>query len=199
MNLVSCFRTSHLIILSHPLHPSPESTWTRLIVWILDWQCHLIIFLFNPRYPSTGRTSAYSIVWISHNIWPFYPPHPSPDRTWTYSTIWRLVISLFYLTLFTRLQGVRELAQLFELPLSRSSYTIFLIRSPELDHVWILVSWLSHPVFLIRLQSVRELFEIVLRLLISSYSLQPSKVCDLGQIIWIPIIWSIYPIVFIRL
>ena len=108
VNMLNCLNTSRLIILSHPLHPSPGRTWACSIVWIP----HLII-LYHLLHPSPERTWTWTIVWILVHLIIFLssPAH----RTWTSSII-------FYknpwsdLSQLHPLQDVRELHQLFEYP-----------------------------------------------------------------------------------
>ena len=85
VNLANCFKISHLINPSHPLHPSPVRTWTWLIVFKM----------------------------ISHRIIPSHPLHPSPGRTWTWSIVLRSLIWLSNPILFIRFQEVRKLGQWF--------------------------------------------------------------------------------------
>ena len=109
MNLVNCFKISYLIIPSHPLHPSPACTWTWSIV------LRSLIWSSIPSSSSVSRmyVNLVNCFKISYLIIPSHPLHPSPDRTWTWSNVLRSLIWSSHPILFIRLQGVRELRQLF--------------------------------------------------------------------------------------
>ena len=157
MNLVDCFKTSHLIVLSHDshsLHLSPESTWTRLIVWILDSSSDY------PIQPSTGRTSTCSMFEYSTTDHPL-PSSPSISSPYVnmlnYLKICHLIIlpNSIYPSLgrtWTRLTVwiPPQLITLYHLPPSPG-------RTWTCSIVWIFVIWLSYPILSIRLQGVREL------------------------------------------
>ena len=97
---------------------------------------------------------------------------PSPlaarGRMSTYSIVWTLVIWLTYPILSIRLQGVRQLTQLFEYPSSDHPIIDELSSLSSLESTWtrlivwilVLVIWLSYPILFIRLQDVRELTQL---------------------------------------
>ena len=116
-NLVKQLKNSqsYLIILSHPLHPSPgstrnrspERTWTCSIVWrTLIWSSYSILFirlqLVRVVNSSNNRPS-------SHKNW----------RRWDRMIRWEVSSdhSSDHPILLIRLQSVRELGQFFWIPL----------------------------------------------------------------------------------
>ena len=199
VNLVNCLDISHLIIPSHPLHPSLESMWTLSIVWISHpipssssvsreyvnlVNCLNISHLIIPSHPlhlSPGSTWTWAnCLDISHLIIPSYPLHPSLARTWTWSIFWISLIWSSHPIIFICLQYVCEIGQLIEylssdhpIPSSSSVSRMYvnLVNCLNISHLIIL----SHP-------------------------LHPSPVCTwTWSNVWISLIWSSHPILFIRL
>jgi hypothetical protein len=141
--MVNCLKTCHLIILSHPLHPSPECTWPLSFVWIsLIWSSYPIFFIrlqhvreFGVFFLKTSSdhsipfSSSVSRMYVtsvnclntSHLIIPSHPPRPSPGCTWTSSIVWKPLIWSSHPILFIHLQAVRELGHLFEILSSNHS------------------------------------------------------------------------------
>ena len=127
--MVNCFKVSHLIIPSHPLHLSPECTWTcsialRYLIWSvfipLQLVCYNAQFLKDlssdhPIPSSSSVSSQYvnllNCFKISYLIIPSHSLHLSPASTWTSSIALRYLIW----SVFICLQLVRELAQLLKI------------------------------------------------------------------------------------
>ena len=117
---------------------------------------------------------------ISHLIIPSHPLHLSPDCMWTWSIVWISLIWSSRPILFICLQFVRELGQSFEylssdhpIPSSSSVSSLYvnLVNCLNISH-----------------------------LIIPSHPLNLSPVCTwTWSIVWISLIWSSYPILFIHL
>ena len=202
MNLAKCFKISHLIIPSHPLHPSPAGTWTwPIVLRSLIWSSHPILFIClqlvrelgqlfydlssDHPIPSSSSISREYVTLVncfkvSHRIIPFHPLHPSPDRMWTWSIFLRSLIWSSHPILFIRLQNVCDLGQLFKI-----SHLIIpshpLHPSPGSTWTWSYCIKVSY-------------------LIIPSHPLHPSP--DrmwTWSIVLRSLIWSSHPILFIRL
>ena len=109
VRLVIWLNTSHMIIPSHPLHPSPGCTWTWSIVFRLGSlirSSHPILFIGHQQVRELGQQ-------IIHLIIPSHLLHPSPVRTWTWSIVLRSLIRSFHSIFYIRRQKVRESGQLF--------------------------------------------------------------------------------------
>ena len=109
VRLVIWLNTSHMIIPSHPLHPSPGCTWTWSIVFRLGSlirSSHPILFIGHQQVRELGQQ-------IIHLIIPSHLLHPSPVRTWTWSIVLRSLIRSFHSIFSIRRQKVRESGQLF--------------------------------------------------------------------------------------
>ena len=223
MNLVNCFKTSHLIITSY-LHTSQDSTWIwsivlktfRLIIrsnqsssFVSSSYVNLVnyfkishlIILSLRLHRSPGSTWTWLIVWIaliwfklSHSFL-----HLSPACTSTRSIVWIALIWLSHIFLFIFLQSVRELVQLFEW-LSWVSSDYHIPFSSSFSSLYVnLVNCLnnSHPIFhtflFIHLQKVSRLGQGQLFEYFSSHLIIPSFL-SVSSLYWT---WSIVWIAFI--
>ena len=136
---------------------------------------------------------------------------------WTWSIVWIFLIWSTYTILFIYLQGVRDFGQLFEYSssdypiqssssVSRASLYVNTVNCFKISHlisphfspartrtcsiVWIPFIWSFYPFIFIRLQNVGELCQLF-KPISWIWSSRFQKVLELGQIIWIPIIWFI--------
>ena len=150
VNLINCLNTVHLIILFrwHPLHLSPDRTWTS-IVWIpFIWSSYSFIFI------RLQNVSELCQLFKSSNL--IIPSHPL-EGSELGQIIWIPIIWSSYPIVFIRLQKVREFINLLKI------YNL-IIPSPfspdrmwTCSIVWIPLLWSSCPVLFIHHQTVREL------------------------------------------
>ena len=168
--------TSHLIIPSDLLHPSPERTWT--------WSIVRIPFIWSS-FSSVSRAYViladclHTLVWLSYPILfirfqsvreidqlfeypsfdhPIHPLYPSPvwARRCTWSIVWPPLHWSFHTILFIRLQreGVSKLGQLlntFHLIISYNPLHPSPGRTWTWSIFWIPLIWSSLPILFIRL------------------------------------------------
>ena len=179
VNLINCLNIVHLITLSHwhpLLYPSPECTWTCWIVWAP----HLLIpshpLQYNVTAPSVRELGWFKLFfWSSHptlfirlqsvrelaQLFEYpssdYPIPSSPGHwhcawTWSIQVVWILLFWISCATLFIRLQGVRQVNQLFKYrssdhPIPLASSSLSPVCTWTCSNVWVPLIWLSHPIF----------------------------------------------------
>ena len=199
-DLVNCLKTSHLII-SLPLHPLQDRTWTWSIVWIpLIWTSgsypFLFIYLQDVREPDKSFENLSS----DHPI----PSSSSNSRLYMNQLVNCLntsnlnilssssSISRMYVNLINCLKTSHLITLSLPLHSSRESMWILsIIFKPLIDHP-------IHPsssVFRLYANLVYCLNSMnTSDLIIQSLPLHPSP--DhmwTWSIVWIPLIWSSYP------
>ena len=140
-----------------------------------------------------------------HLIIPFHPLHPSPGSTWTWSIVFE------YLTSDHPIPSSSSVTRMY-VKLVNYLNTFHLILSHPLHPspgsmwtwsiVWIPVIWSSRLFCFVCLQFVRELSQLF-EYLSSDHPIPPFHPSPgsmwTWSIVWIPVIWSSYPIVISRM